>query len=140
MDHVKQCRAQLLFAEADRRFVGDVLVNRGPDFLKAHHGYLTAIIQAIGVPFAIFYVDCCHQLQQTGYRVSWQKVWLPLITSGVSVSVWGFNSMLDAFFGMNFFHSLQYFTIVWVAEHKNLTQVFRIDQFSFGKASRLFGS
>ena len=137
MDHVKQSRAQLLFAEADRSFIGDVLLNRGPDFLKAHQGYLTAIVLAIGVPFAIFYVYSYYQLQQKGYRVSWQKVWLLLITSGVSVYVWGFNSILDAFFVMNFFHSLQYFAIVWFTEQKNLTRILRLEWFSAGKAIAL---
>jgi hypothetical protein len=137
MDHVEQSRRQLLFLEANHSLIGDLLLEKTPDFLQRHQGLLTVAILSIGLPFAVYYLYSYYRLYKQGYFVSWQKVALFLITGTVSIYVWGFHSFLDAFFVMNFFHALQYFTIVWFAEQQNLTRVFRLDHFSFGKGLAL---
>jgi hypothetical protein len=137
MDHVRQSRAQLTFLAADYSPLSDLLLDKSPDFLQRHQGYLTAMVLGLGLPFAVYYVYSYYRMHQRGYRVSWQKVWLMIITGAVSIFVWGFNSFLDAFFVMNFFHALQYFAIVWYTEQQNLTRVFRLDLFSFGKGLAL---
>ena len=58
--------------------------------------------------------------------MSWQKVWLLIITSVVSIYCWGFHSFIDAFWVMNFFHALQYFAIVAFAEKMNLAGLFQL--------------
>lgn len=137
VDHIRQSRNQLLFLAADHSLISDLLLERSPDFLERHQGYLAAAVLIVGLPFALFYLYSYYQMHRQGYHVSWQKVWLLLITGCVSIYVWGFHSFLDAFFVMNFFHALQYFAIVWFTEQQNLTRILRLDRFSFGKALAL---
>ena len=137
MDHVRQSLDQLLFLKAKQSLISELLMERAPDFLQRNQGYLTATVLALGLPFAVFYLYSYYRLQQQGYHVSWQKIWLYIVAGSVSIYVWGFHSFLDAFFVMNFFHALQYFAIVWFTEQQNLTRIFRLDRFSFGKSLTL---
>ena len=137
MDHVRQSRSQLTFLMADHSAFSVWLLDKIPIYLEQNQTYLTTTVLAIGLPFLAYYVFSYYRLYQRGYHVSWQKVWLLVVTGGVSIYVWGFTRILDAFFVMNFFHALQYFAIVWFTEHRNLTRVLRLDRFSFGKGLAL---
>ncbi len=116
----------------------ELFAQRTPDFLKQHQGTMAAIILAVGVPFVLYYLYSYYRLAQQGYRVSWQKVWLMIITSTVSIYCWGFRSFIDAFWVMNFFHALQYFAIVIFTEKRNLARFFRIEWFAYGWALAAF--
>lgn len=88
---------------------------------------LTYLMIAIAIPSCIYYVYKYWQFSKQGYHVSWQKVALMLSTGVVSVFAWGFNSFGEAFFIMNFFHALQYFAIIWLAEKRNMADMFDLD-------------
>ncbi len=133
INHIRLSQAPLQFLATDDSLVSDLLLRKAPDFLTTHQGYLAAVVLSIAVPFLIYYLYSYYLLQQQGYQISWQKVWLLTITGAVSIYVWGFRSFVDAFWIMNFFHALQYFAIVWFMEHKNITRLFRLQNFSFGK-------
>lgn len=137
VDHLRQSREQLGFLSAERNLVADLLVRQGPDFLERHQWYLAAAVIAVGLPFVLFYLWSYYRLSRQGYQVSWQKVWLLVITGSVSIFMWGFRPFIDAFWVMNFFHALQYFAIVGYMERQNLSRIFRLDSFSFGKAAAL---
>jgi hypothetical protein len=107
-------------------------LRESPDFLRSHQNYLTLGVLATGIPFALYYLYRYYRLQAQGYHVSWQKVWLMLITSSVSIYCWGFHSFIDAFWVMNFFHALQYFAIVCFSERQNLTDLFRLRWMTHG--------
>ncbi len=132
VDHLDQGTRRLGFLSKEESPWNDLFVQQTPDFLKTHQFYLAAAVLAVGVPFVLYYLYAYYRMSQQGYQVSWQKVWLLIITSVVSIYCWGFRSFFDAFWVMNFFHALQYFAIVAFAEQKNLKQVFRVDQFSMG--------
>src|SRR5262249_22305867 len=99
---------------------------------QRHQQVLAAAILAVGVPFVLYYFYSYWRLQERGYRVFLQKVWLLVITSAVSIYCWGFRSFIGAFLVMNFFHALQYFAIVAFTENRNLSQLFRVSGFSYG--------
>lgn len=94
---------------------------------------LTWAVLGITIPFLLYYLWAYRRLHQRGYKISWQKVTLFVLTSLVSVIAWGFNSFGQAFLIMNFFHAWQYFAIVWWSENQNLSQVFRMSKLRFGK-------
>ena len=132
VDHVRLThRASYAFA-IDNNLLSDLFGRRLPEFLLASQKQLTVAIFFVGVPFVCYYLYRYYQLQQQGYRVSWQKIWLYIITGSVSIYVWGFRSFFDAFWIMNFFHALQYFAIVLFVEQKSLTRLFRVNRLSFG--------
>ena len=62
-----------------------------------------------------------------GYTVPRQKGLLLGSTALCSVVSWGFLSVGEAFFIMNFFHALQYFAIVWCFEKSTIVRLFGID-------------
>jgi hypothetical protein len=132
VDHLKIGVPHLDFLAMQESSLNDLLTNRTPAYLEQHQEYLAAAILAISVPFVMYYFYAYYQLMQQGYLVSWQKVWLMVITSSVSIYCWGFHSFIDAFWVMNVFHALQYFAIVAFAEGRNLTQLFHLCRFRFG--------
>jgi len=117
---------------SDGTAFAELFSQKTPDFLLEHQAYIAAAILAVGVPFVLYYLYSYYRLQQKGYRVSWQKVWLLIIASTVSIYCWGFHSFIDAFWVMNFFHALQYFAIVIFAEKRNLSHLFRVESYSYG--------
>jgi hypothetical protein len=132
VDHLNDSTQNLQFlASAGNRF-GELFLHQTPDYLQRHQQVLAAAILAVGIPFVLYYFYSYCRLQEQGYRVSWQKVWLLVITSAVSIYCWGFRSFIDAFWVMNFFHALQYFAIVAFTENRNLSQLFRVSRFSYG--------
>lgn len=132
VDHLNLGRAELgLFAMSPTLF-SDLLCRRAPDFFSRNQVYLAAAVLGTGVPFLAYYLYSYRRLEREGYRVSWQKVWLYIITGSVSIYVWGFRSFFDAFWVMNFFHALQYFAIVSFTERQNLSRLFRVDRIPYG--------
>ncbi|MEO2035137.1 MAG: hypothetical protein ABGZ35_23915 [Planctomycetaceae bacterium] len=91
-----------------------------PAFAMQHHRLLTWLMIGVGVPYIAWYVWSYWRLSRQGYLVSFEKVTLLASTGYCSIYTWGFNSMGQAFFIMNFFHALQYFVIVWTTEGSNL--------------------
>jgi hypothetical protein len=138
LDHVQASLARLQFLTREGNWMNTLLLGDTPDFLSRHQIYLTAAVLAIGIPFGIYYVYSYYRLQQQGYHVSWQKVWLMVITSSVSIYCWGFHSVIDGFWVANFFHALQYFAIVCFAERANLTDLFRLNSLSYGWVIAVF--
>lgn len=138
VDHLRLTTKKLQFLLLEQGGWSDLFLQRSPAFLEKNQSYLAAIILAIGLPFVAYYLYSYYRFQQQGYRVSWQKVWLLIITSSVSIYCWGFRSFIDAFWVMNFFHALQYFAIVGYAEKKNLTELFRLNSFRHGWVLALF--
>ena len=134
VEHLQTSQSNLNVFAVSPSFFGDLLYRQGHEFLSEHQIYITVSILTIGIPFLMYYLYSYFRLQQQGYRVSWQKVWLYVITGGVSIYVWGFHSFINAFWVMNFFHALQYFAIVLFTEHQNLSRLFRVDRFPFSSA------
>ena len=113
--------------------VGATFFTSIPGFMEANHGYFTWAVLIGGGAFLGYYVWAQMRLQQQGYAVSVQKVYLLASTGVVSIYTWGFNSFGEAFFIMNFFHALQYFGIVWAFEKRNMLKLFHLDRLPFGK-------
>lgn len=132
VDHLNLGSIVLQFRKTEGGMLNELFLRRTPDFLQRHQTYLAAGILAVGVPFVLYYLYSYYRLQQQGYQVSWQKIWLLIITSSVSIYCWGFRSFIDAFWVMNFFHALQYFAIVSFAEHRNLSQLIRAGRLPYG--------
>jgi hypothetical protein len=133
VDHIMHCQNSLTVFAMDQSFLSDLLGRRAPEFLVTHKDYLMVAVLSCGIPFVGYYLFSYYRLQQGGYRVSWQKVWLYIITGSVSIYAWGFRSFFDGFWVMNFFHALQYFAIVVFVEQKNLRSLFRVDRLRSGK-------
>lgn len=138
LDHLRMSTEGLQFLTVEHGLINDLFSERSFDHLQGIRGSMAIVILAIGVPFMLYYVFSYYRLQQAGYCVSWQKVWLLGITSAVSIYCWGFRSFIDAFWVMNFFHALQYFAIVAFSEKQNLAQLFRVGQVSYGGAVAVF--
>ena len=134
LEHIQASSESLNFLLADQSLLSDLLLRRGPDYLITNQWYMKVAVLSFGIPYLLYYLYSYYRLQQQGYRVSWQKIWLMIITGVVSVYVWGFRSFISALFVMNFFHALQYFAIVAFTEKANLALLFRLDGFSFGRA------
>jgi hypothetical protein len=132
IDHLNICRSILQPLATEGTVLDELIIQRTPGFLMSHQLYLAAAILIVGIPFVGYYLFTYYRLQKDGYHVSWQKVWLLIITASVSIYCWGFRSFIDAFWVMNFFHALQYFAIVLFAEKKNLIQLFRVSRFVHG--------
>ncbi len=112
--------------------LGEALFDQIPVVANIYSRYATLALLAFAIPFCVYYVYAYWRLQRRGYRVSFQKVFLMAFLVPVSVVCWGFNSFAEAFFVMNFFHSWQYFFLVWHIEGRNLTPLFRLDRFRYG--------
>ena len=137
-EHLRSSSEGLQFLLADGNSLNSFLLQKAPNYLLGNQFCLAVGILAVGIPFVFYYVYAYYRLQSQGYRVSWQKIWLMILTSAVSIYCWGFCRAIDAFWVMNFFHALQYFAIVGFAEQRNLTRLFRIEWFSCGSALALF--
>ncbi|MFQ5784479.1 MAG: hypothetical protein ACE5H8_06615 [Alphaproteobacteria bacterium] len=129
MDHVGDFDE---FAE-----VGSVFFTSIPAYTESHARYLTWGVVGLGAPFILYYLYAYWRLVRRGYRISPQKVVLFVGTGICSIWAWGFNPFGMAFFIMNFFHAFQYFAIVWWAEKGNMTRIFGLDSFSWGKPAAL---
>jgi hypothetical protein len=116
----------------------ELVLQKAPDLLTGNQRYLTFAVLGVGIPFLIYYVAAYYRLACQGYRVSWQKVTLLVLTGSVSIYVWGFRSFFDAFWVMNFFHALQYFAIVFHTEKGHLARLFRVERFAMGAVFVLF--
>jgi hypothetical protein len=132
VEHLNSSLVNLQFLALHEGDWNRFLLRETPEFLRSQQIYLTIGVLVTGIPFGIYYVYSYYRLQAQGYHVSWQKVWLMLITSSVSIYCWGFHSFIDAFWVMNFFHALQYFAIVCFTERQNLTQLFRLNWLTHG--------
>ena len=125
MDHLES------FGEYDQ--VGATFFTSIPGFMAANQGYVSWVVITAGGAFLLYYLWAQLQLQQQGYAVSPQKVYLLVSTGAVSIYTWGFNTFGEAFFIMNFFHALQYFGIVWAFEKQNMMKLFHLEALPFGK-------
>jgi hypothetical protein len=105
-----------------------------PAYVQSHARHLTWTVLAIGVPFLVYYVFAYWRLHRRGYRVSGPKVVLLVSTASCSIYTWGFNTFGEAFFVMNFFHALQYFTLVWWTERKSMVRLFHLGGMRRGQA------
>ena len=104
--------------------VGSPVFSVVPVFAADHAGLLNRAMIAVGAAGIAGYLWGYARLARAGYRVSWQKTALLACTGACSLFAWGFNSFGQAFFIMNFFHSLQYFALVWRSEEGNIAGVF----------------
>lgn len=105
----------------------NVFFTQLPEHIMVFKEPLTYAMICIAIPATIYYIYKYWQFSKQGYIVSWQKVALMVTTGAVSIVAWGFNSFGEAFFIMNFFHALQYFAIIWMAEKKNMANMFELD-------------
>lgn len=96
------------------------------------HGALTPTLLIAAGFFLTYYVYSYWQYSKEGYRLSLQKTTLLVTTAAASIIAWGFLAPWKAFFVMNFFHSLQYFALVWCIEKPNLRRLFRMAGHSKG--------
>ena len=103
-----------------------------------HRSELTKLVFVIGIPFILYYLYEYWRLHKQGYVVSINKVILLTTTAIISIFSWGFNSFGEAYFVMNFFHSWQYFAIVWAFEKKNITKVLLLSKLRNGRYVSLF--
>ncbi len=108
------------------RHVGSTFFTAIPAKVQSNQRYLVWLVTGVGLPFLAYYMFSYWRLYRQGYKVSPQKVCLLTSTGICSIYSWGFNIFGQAFFIMNFFHALQYFAIVWWAERRNVTSVFRV--------------
>ncbi len=113
--------------------VGSAFFTVVPAYAKAYQRYLTFAVMILGSFFLAYYFYAYQQLAKKGYRISQQKMALLLSTAFCSITTWGFNSFGQAFFIMNLFHAVQYFAIVWWAENKNISRLFRMPDHAIGK-------
>ena len=107
------------------------------DAIDARQSYLRFVVIAFGVPFILYYLYSYWRHSKQGYKVSPQKVALLASTAVVSIYSWGFNSIAQAFFIMNFFHAFQYFGLVWWSEKKSMMSLFRLSGVAWGKWAAL---
>ena len=131
LNHLTASVSSLGFLTFDSHALNDLLVNQTPAFLMQNQIYLTLTILILGGGFVVYYLASYYRFSRQGYHVSWQKVWLMLITAGVSIYCWGFHSFIDAFWVMNVFHALQYFAIVAFIEQQNLAKLFHVASYRF---------
>ena len=104
------------------------------DSIMSRQPVWTALTIGIAVPYLLYYVWGYYRLIRKGYVVSREKVALYLATGLCSVWAWGFNPFGQAFFIMNFFHSLQYFALVGHTERPHLTERLGLSGFRWGRA------
>jgi hypothetical protein len=97
-----------------------------PAYARSHCRSLTWMVLGLALPFFVYYVVSYWRLHRRGYRVAPLKVALLVSTGVCSIVTWGFNPFGQAFFIMNFFHSLQYFTLLWVVERRSMAALFRL--------------
>jgi hypothetical protein len=117
--------------------VGTAVFSAVPVAAEAYRGTIARGVIAASLVYLVVYVIGYARLRRRGYRVSPQKVAL-LVTTGVcSIYTWGFNSLGEAFFIMNFFHAWQYFGIVWWSERGNLRRRLRLERARWGGAAAL---
>ncbi len=90
-----------------------------------------------GLCFLAYYLFAYWRYARQGYRVSPQKVALLVCTAVCSIYAWGFNPFGMAFFIMNFFHALQYFALLWWAEHGNIARLLGVAGRSWAKPAAL---
>ena len=105
-----------------------------PAFVDGHQGDLMRAAIVLGAAFLAFYVWFYARLARRGHQVSPQKVALLVSTGVVSIWAWGFNPYGMGFFVINFFHAIQYFTIVYWSERKQLLKRLRLDASPRGPA------
>ncbi|HTL70789.1 MAG TPA: hypothetical protein VL404_05820 [Candidatus Eisenbacteria bacterium] len=103
--------------------VGSAFFSAVPEFTETHAGLFNRAMILLGAAGLAAYAWGYARLIRAGYRVSWQKAALLSSTAACSLFAWGFNSFGQAFFIMNFFHSLQYFALIWWSENKNIAAV-----------------
>jgi hypothetical protein len=116
---------------------GAAIFEVAPVYAAAHQGALAWAFGAIGLVYLIVYVLGYLRLRRRGYSVSPQKVALLATTGACSLYSWGFNSLGEAFFIMNFFHAWQYFGLVWWSERGNLRRRLRVERRAWGEAAAL---
>lgn len=127
MDHVND------FKEFGVPEVGWTTLASIPMWVAPRRTELHNLALAVAIPFLLYYLWAYWKLTRSGYRVSWQKVTLYVVTGAVSLFSWGYNGFGQAFLIMNFFHAWQYFAIVWWSENKNLSERFGVAHWRLGK-------
>jgi hypothetical protein len=135
--HVGLSTSHFAFLDPTESPWRELVLQQAPNFLRGNQRYLTIAVLATGIPFLMYYIYSYWRLYRQGYKVSFQKVSLMVITGCVSTYFWGFRSFMDAFWVMNFFHALQYFAIVYHTEGSNLARLFRLDRLAHGAAIAL---
>ena len=109
-----------------------------PANIYGHRSDITKGVFLIGIPFTLYYLFAYWRLHQRGYVISFNKVILYATTAIISIFSWGFNTLGEAYFVMNFFHAWQYFAIVWAFEKKNITKIFLMSNIRHGTRISLF--
>lgn len=99
-----------------------------PSWMTANQSYFTWAVLLGGAVFIAYYIYAQWRFAKAGHPVSAQKVTLLVLTSAVSIFVWGFNSWGEAFLIMNLFHAVQYFGLVWAKERPTLQTLLRLRQ------------
>jgi hypothetical protein len=130
--HIRNSLVGFDFLQVGESPFRELVLQKAPDVLTGNQRYLTMAVLGLGIPFLVYYVAAYYHLARQGYRVSWQKVSLLVITGSVSIYVWGFRSFINAFWVMNVFHALQYFAIVFHTEKNNLARLFRVERLALG--------
>nr|MBI1228772.1 hypothetical protein [Cytophagales bacterium] len=125
-------------------FFNDLLYPAGfemkelPTTVYNHKSDITKLVFVIGIPLLAYYLFEYWKYYKRGYLISVNKVVLYVTTALISIFSWGFNTLGEAFFVMNFFHAWQYFAIVWAFEKKSITNIFRLSKFKNGKYFSIF--
>ena len=117
--------------------VGAVFFTAIPAHAASNANILTWAVVGFGLPFLAYYLFAYWRYARQGYRVSPQKVALLVSTAVCSIYAWGFNPFGMAFFIMNFFHALQYFALLWWAEHGNIARLLGVAGRSWAKPAAL---
>lgn len=116
----------------DYGLVQTAFFKTAPAYVNSSKKYITWTVITVGILYIIYYVFAYWRLHQKGYRISLQKVLLLESTAVCTLIAWGFNSVGDAFFIVNFFHALQYFALVWWSERKNIVAKLYLQKIPFG--------
>lgn len=113
--------------------VGSPKLGALAELLMAQRPVWAWLAAGITVPYLFYYLWAYRNLSKRGYVISRQKIALLVSTALCSVWAWGFNPFGQAFFIMNFFHSLQYFALVAHTEQSSLEKRLGLSGFEWKK-------
>ncbi len=100
--------------------VGSAFFSVIPVWTSANHRALSLAAVFFGSVYVFYYLMRYRALLKEGQCVSPEKALLFASTAICSVYTWGLNSFGQAFFIMNFFHAVQYFALIWLAEKERI--------------------
>jgi hypothetical protein len=104
-----------------------------PIYHEVYGEYIKNIILPGYILFLCFYIYKNLQYKKAGHQISMLKVYLYGVTGAVSIWANMFNSFGNAIAIMNFFHSVQYYAIVYAMEKNNMSETFGFAKSSFKK-------